>query len=127
VRPSGSPSAPRLIGPSPPTEGGRRRPRASGDGSIEGVAVGRDWVSAGAHIVRRSERGSADDRVTRLTYVGIVVGVSRSSADASSSPKRKRYDSKTHMLEWKTEREGFEPSIPLDAVYRISRKRTEPD
>jgi hypothetical protein len=25
------------------------------------------------------------------------------------------------------EREGFEPSIPLDAVYRICRKRTRPD
>ena len=41
-------------------------PARSGDGSIEGVAVGRDWVSAGAHIVRRSERGSADDLVTTL-------------------------------------------------------------
>jgi hypothetical protein len=90
-----------------------RRPRAEAN---RGVSTGPGSLGINAAV------GSVTTReLLGLHWVSVSDGLAMGHASRNIEGPNPLSDIRN------PEREGFEPSIPLDAVYRISRKRTEPD
>ena len=70
-----------------------------------------------------TESASTPQRIGTIRRLASI-GISCSRCPGKATLLRSNPDAKTLILYGNPEREGFEPSIPLDAVYRISRKRT---